>query len=138
MKKTTVRSVPRLCRPSRLGRTLMSLAAIAALSACNTKDNDGYDIPAVVQPTQGRLVDAPVEGVSYQATPSAISGKTGLLEGNAAQVLTQIWGITATIIWCAVATFVILVIVNILVGVRVSLAAEVEGLDINLHGEVVP
>ena len=59
MKKTTVRSVPRLCRPSRLGRTLMSLAAIAALSACNTKDNDGYDIPAVVQPTQGRLVDAP-------------------------------------------------------------------------------
>lgn len=77
MKKTTVRSVPRLCRPSRLGRTLMSLAAIAALSACNTKDNDGYDIPAVVQPTQGRLVDAPVEGVSYQATPSAISGKTG-------------------------------------------------------------
>ncbi|MBB3283863.1 esterase-like activity of phytase family protein [Mitsuaria sp. BK037] len=77
MKKTTVRSVPRLCRPSLLGRTLMSLAAIAALSACNTKDNDGYDIPAVVQPTQGRLVDAPVEGVSYQATPSAISGKTG-------------------------------------------------------------
>ncbi|TXD99389.1 hypothetical protein FUT87_03010 [Mitsuaria sp. TWR114] len=55
----------------------MSLAAIAALSACNTKDNDGYDIPVVVQPTQGRLVDAPVEGVSYQAAPSAISGKTG-------------------------------------------------------------
>jgi Amt family ammonium transporter len=32
---------------------------------------------------------------------------------------------------------VILIIVNILLGVRVSQATEVEGLDINLHGEVV-
>ncbi|MGH6833358.1 MAG: ammonium transporter [Methyloceanibacter sp.] len=68
----------------------------------------------------------------------AIGGKTGLLEGNAGQVLTQLYGITATIVWCAVASFVILIIVNILVGVRVSQAVEVEGLDINLHGEVVP
>ena len=74
MKKTTARSVPRL---HRLGRTLMTLTAMAALSACNTKDNDGYDIPAIVQPMQARLVDAPVEGVSYLATPSGISGKTG-------------------------------------------------------------
>jgi Amt family ammonium transporter len=33
---------------------------------------------------------------------------------------------------------VILIIVNILVGVRVSQPVEIEGLDINLHGEVVP
>ena len=37
----------------------------------------------------------------------------------------------------AVATFVILIIINIITGVRVSQAVEVEGLDINLHGEVV-
>jgi Amt family ammonium transporter len=36
------------------------------------------------------------------------------------------------------ATFVILIVVNIITGVRVSQAVEVEGLDINLHGEVVP
>jgi Amt family ammonium transporter len=35
-------------------------------------------------------------------------------------------------------TLIILIVVNMLVGVRVSQAAEVEGLDINLHGEVVP
>ncbi len=35
------------------------------------------------------------------------------------------------------ATFVILIVVNIIIGVRVSQAVEVEGLDINLHGEVV-
>ena len=83
----------------------------------------------------GGIVGAILTGVF---AAEAIAGKTGLLEGNAGQVLTQIWGITATIVWCAVATFVILVIVNILVGVRVTQAVEVEGLDINLHGEVVP
>jgi Amt family ammonium transporter len=83
----------------------------------------------------GGIVGAILTGVF---AAEAIGGKTGLLEGNAGQVLTQIWGITATIVWCAIATFVILIIVNILFGVRVSQAAEVEGLDINLHGEVVP
>ncbi|MEX2167087.1 MAG: ammonium transporter [Methyloceanibacter sp.] len=83
----------------------------------------------------GGIVGALLTGVF---AAEAIAGKTGLLEGNPGQVLTQIWGITATIVWCAVATFVILIIVNILVGVRVSQASEIEGLDINQHGEVVP
>jgi len=55
----------------------MTLTAMAALSACNVKDNDPYEMPAIVQPMQSRLVDAPVEGVSYAAAPSGISGKTG-------------------------------------------------------------
>lgn len=83
----------------------------------------------------GGIIGAILTGVF---AVEAIGGKTGLLEGNAGQVLTQLYGITATIVWCAVASFVILIIVNILVGVRVSQAVEVEGLDINLHGEVVP
>jgi Amt family ammonium transporter len=83
----------------------------------------------------GGIVGALLTGVF---AAQAIGGKPGLLEGNPGQVLTQIWGISATIIWCGIATLAILVIVNILVGVRVSQAVEVEGLDINLHGEVVP
>ncbi len=83
----------------------------------------------------GGIVGAILTGVF---AVEAIGGKTGLLEGNPGQVVTQLYGIAATIVWCAVATFVILIIVNILVGVRVSQAVEVEGLDINLHGEVVP
>ncbi len=67
-----------------------------------------------------------------------ICGTAGALEGNPGQVLIQVEGIAATLIWTAVATFVILIVVNILTGgVRVSQAVEVEGLDINLHGEVV-
>ena len=83
----------------------------------------------------GGIVGAILTGVF---AVEAIGGKPGLLEGNPGQVVTQLYGIAATIVWCAVATFVILIIVNILVGVRISQAVEVEGLDINLHGEVVP
>jgi Amt family ammonium transporter len=67
----------------------------------------------------------------------AIGGVKGALEGNTGQILTQIEGIVATLVWSGVVTLVILIIVNIIVGVRVSQATEVEGLDINLHGEVV-
>ena len=44
-----------------------------------------------------------------------------------------------TIAWTAVATFVILQVVKILVGgLRPTKQEEIEGLDITLHGEVVP
>ncbi|MDH0863134.1 esterase-like activity of phytase family protein [Mitsuaria sp. GD03876] len=69
MTHTTVRSATGL---RRLGLFLMTATAIAALSACGSDD----DTPAA--PTiQSRLVDAPVEGVSYALAPSGQSGKTG-------------------------------------------------------------
>ncbi len=82
----------------------------------------------------GGIIGAILTGVF---AVEAIGGTAGLLEGNPGQVMTQLWGILATVVWCAVASFVILIIVNIIIGVRVSQAVEVEGLDINLHGEVV-
>ncbi len=82
----------------------------------------------------GGIIGAILTGVF---AVEAIGGTAGLLEGNPGQVMTQLWGILATVVWCAVASFVILIIVNILIGVRVSQAVEVEGLDVNLHGEVV-
>jgi Amt family ammonium transporter len=65
-------------------------------------------------------------------------GKSGLLEGNAAQVWTQFCGTIATIVWCAVATFVILMVIKLFMGLRVDEQTEVEGLDARLHGETVP
>ena len=67
----------------------------------------------------------------------AIGGTKGVLEGNVAQLWIQFYGILATIIWCAVATFVILMIIRVTMGLRVDEQTEVEGLDIRLHGEVV-
>ena len=64
-------------------------------------------------------------------------GKSGLLEGNAAQVWIQFYGTIATIIYCAVATFVILMVVKLFMGLRVDEQTEIEGLDARLHGETV-
>jgi Amt family ammonium transporter len=64
-------------------------------------------------------------------------GKKGLIDGNAGQVLTQLWGSLVCIAWCAIATFIILKIVDALIGLRVTTEEEVEGLDINLHGETI-
>ena len=82
----------------------------------------------------GGIVGAILTGVF---AVEAIGGTAGLLEGNAAQVGVQIWGILATIVWCAVATAVILLVIKVVMGLRVEESAEVEGLDLRLHGEVV-
>ena len=91
---------------------------------------DAFGVHAV-----GGIIGALLTGVFAL---KAVCGTSGLLEGNPGQVLIQLEGIIATIVWTAVMTWIILIVTNILVGVRVSQAAEVEGLDINLHGEVVP
>src|SRR4029077_16076605 len=92
---------------------------------------DAFGVHAV-----GGIIGALLTGVFARAAVGGDAAK-GLLDGNPHQVIVQIEGIAATIIWTAVATFVILIICNIVTGVRVSQAVEVEGLDINLHGEVV-
>jgi len=61
----------------------------------------------------------------------------GLVDGNAGQILTQLYGVAVVGAFCAVATWVILKIVDAVVGLRVTRDEEVEGLDTALHGERV-
>ena len=65
----------------------------------------------------------------------AIGGATGLLEGNTGQFVNNALGSALTWVFSAVATFVILKIVDALVGVRVTAGDESIGLDISQHGE---
>jgi Amt family ammonium transporter len=51
------------------------------------------------------------------------------------QLLTQAIGAVATVVWCGVATFVILKVVNAVLRLRVSTEQENEGLDLVLHDE---
>ena len=83
----------------------------------------------------GGLAGALLTGV-FAST--SVNATAGLIEGNPGQVVTQIYGVLATVLWCAAATFVILKLVDGLLGLRVGRESEIEGLDINLHGEVVP
>ena len=67
---------------------------------------------------------------------TAVSASKGLLEGNAGQVGTQLIAIAATWIYSAVATLIILKVVDLAVGLRVGEAEEEAGLDASQHGEV--
>ena len=84
----------------------------------------------------GGFVGAILTGV-FAVEAIGGDGKKGLIDGNAGQVLTQLWGSLVTIAWCAIVTFIILKIVDAMIGLRVTTEEEVEGLDINLHGETV-
>ena len=84
----------------------------------------------------GGITGAILTGVF--ADPAIQKTGTGLLYGNAAQVGIQLYGIVWTILWSAIASTVILKVVDLLIGIRVNRETEVEGLDLNLHGEVVP
>ena len=66
---------------------------------------------------------------------AAIGEKPGLLEGNAAQLGTQLYGLVVTLIWAGVATLVILKVINFFVPLRVRDEEERMGLDVALHGE---
>jgi Amt family ammonium transporter len=57
--------------------------------------------------------------------------------GKDASLMTQVVGVVATIIWTGVLTLVILYVCKLVTGLRVSEEAEVEGLDLALHGEAL-
>jgi Amt family ammonium transporter len=61
----------------------------------------------------------------------------GYAEGvtMSSQVLVQIAGIVATLVYTAVLTYVVLKIVDAVTGFRVTVEEETTGLDIVLHDE---
>jgi Amt family ammonium transporter len=64
-------------------------------------------------------------------------GTAGLIDGNAMQVINQIEGIVIVFVYDAVVSLIILKVVDIFIGLRVTDEVEREGLDLALHGETV-
>src|SRR3984957_7183004 len=64
-------------------------------------------------------------------------GTPGLLEGNAMQVVYQAIGVGTVFIYDVIVTLIILKIIDVVIGLRVSPEIEREGLDLALHGEAV-
>jgi Amt family ammonium transporter len=90
---------------------------------------DAFGVHAV-----GGIVGALLTGVF---AVEQYGGTAGLLEGNAIQLVNQAEGIVVVIVYDAVVSLIILWIVNLMVGLRVSEEIEREGLDLALHGEAV-
>ena len=82
----------------------------------------------------GGIVGAILTGVFAQ---EAIGGTAGLLEGNPGQVWTQFVGIVATLAYSAVGSFILLKIIDVVMGLRVDEDVERDGLDLALHGETI-
>ncbi len=80
----------------------------------------------------GVYADPAIGGNDAAGNPIA-----GLLYGNPGQVWTQVEGVIVTIVFCAVVSFVLLKIIDLIIGLRVSEEQEVAGLDLSLHGETV-
>ena len=74
---------------------------------------------------------------AISASPETPGGSPGLIEGNAQQVVIQLYAIAATIVWSGVATWILLKLINVFAPLRVSQQQEVEGLDISQHGEAL-
>jgi Amt family ammonium transporter len=61
--------------------------------------------------------------------------KLGLVDGNGGQIVNQLIGSLIAIALGAVMTFVILKVVDLLIGVRADAREELAGLDLSMHGE---
>lgn len=77
----------------------------------------------------GGIIGALLTGLFADAAINPLS------EG--ATVLKQLYGVVVTMLYTALMTAMIVTAIRIFMGLRVSKATEIEGLDINLHGETV-
>jgi Amt family ammonium transporter len=67
---------------------------------------------------------------------TAINFGSGLIDGNPSQVVTQMVAVGASIAYAVVATFVIVKVTDLVLGIRVKRDVEEVGLDLAVHGEV--
>jgi Amt family ammonium transporter len=103
------------------------LAATKLKSALGYDDSlDAFGVHAI-----GGIIGALLTGVF--AAPSL--GGFGTVEDIGAQLWIQTQGVLFTVIYTAVATFIILKIVDVIVGLRVSEEDESVGLDLSQHNE---
>jgi len=104
--------------------------------ATSLKRKMGYDdsLDAFGVHGIGGIVGALLTGV-FSAT--ALGG-SGLGDGNetiSAQVVAQAIGVVATVVYTGIVTFVLLTVVQIVLGLRVDEEEESQGLDISQHDE---
>jgi len=105
------------------------------LGATKLKRALGYDdsLDAFGVHAIGGIIGAILTGVFADAS----LGGAGLSEGMTigAQVGKQFVGVGATLVYTAIVSFILLKIVDVIVGLRVTEEQETEGLDIALHDE---
>jgi Amt family ammonium transporter len=113
-----------------IGLAVGGLCYSATLLRERLKVDDALDVFAVHG--VGGMFGAIATGVF---ATTAINAFPGLIDGNPSQVMTQVVAVAATIAYAVIATFVIIKLVDFILGIRVPQAQEEMGLDLAVHGE---
>jgi Amt family ammonium transporter len=116
-----------------------AIAGLVCAFACGkVKNAFGYDdaLDAFGVHGVGGTLGAILTGVFATRAAWDIAGgeKLGLIEGGSV-IVGQIVAVVVTWVFSIVVTFIILKIVDAIIGIRVSQEDEVRGLDITQHGE---
>ena len=123
-----------------VGALIIGVAAgvVCYISAVWVKKAVGYDdsLDAWGVHGVGGALGAMLTGAFASNSINSLS-KGWLIDGNGHQMLLQFYDVAAVFLYCGIVTFIILKVIDMIVGLRVSPEVEVEGLDINLHGETV-
>src|SRR6267378_490389 len=108
----------------------VAAGVICFLAATSLKKAMGYDdsLDAFGVHCIGGIVGALLTGVF---------ASTALDGGLAGSILTQLKGVLATLVYGFVVSYIILKVIDMTIGLRVSEEEEREGLDVSLHGEHV-
>jgi Amt family ammonium transporter len=118
-----------------IGAGVFCYAAVQLRSRWKRVD-DALDVWAVhgIGGTWGALATGLFATVAVHAAQAG--GVNGLLYGNPDQVWKQFIAVSASWIYSALMTFVLLKLVGVFVGLRVEEKEEVLGLDATQHGEI--
>jgi ammonium transporter, Amt family len=113
-----------------------AVAGFLCYNACNLKTRLGYDdsLDVVGVHGVGGTWGALATGLFATKAINA-AGADGLFYGNPAQLWNQCIAIFASWVLGFVLTFIILKVLDAVIGLRVSEEEEVEGLDISQHSE---
>jgi ammonium transporter, Amt family len=116
----------------------IAAGAICYWGATGLKHAFGYDdaLDAFGVHGVGGTVGALLTGVLAVSAVGG-DGHSGLIDGNPHQVLVQLYAVGCTVIYDAIVSLILLKAIDLAIGLRVDSDSEREGLDLNLHGEVV-
>ena len=114
-----------------IGLAVGGLCYSATLLRERIKVDDALDVFAVHG--VGGMFGAVATGV---LAVGAIGGAKGAIDGNFGQIGIQVVAVAATVAFSAVSTFVIVKVIEVVLGLRVTSQAEEVGLDLAVHGEV--
>ena len=121
----------------------IAVGIVCFLACTKLKNAFGYDdsLDAFGVHGIGGTLGAILTGVFATrdvADPLLVSGggnAVGLVDGNMKLLIGQLAAVAITWILAAVVTFILLKVLDVTMGLRVSEADEIEGLDLSQHGE---